>query len=70
MNKNTIYNIVAFISFTLYQIYGVIDHSEFHAFPILIISTILLAYIEIFNKEKERFIPLPLLKKNFNYKPI
>lgn len=70
MNKNTIYNIVAFLSFTLYQIYAMISHEEFQAFPILIISTILLAYIEIFNKEKERFIPLPLLKKNFNYKDI
>ena len=70
MNKDTIYNLVAFLSFTLYQIYSMISHEEFQAFPILLISTILLAHIEKHNKESDKFLPLPLLKKNFNYKDI
>ena len=70
MKKNSIYNLVAFLSFTLYQIYGMISHEEFQAFPILIFSTILLSTIELSNNENKQPTNLPLLKKNIKYQSL
>ncbi len=67
LEKNTIFNIAAYMSFSMLQVYGIIDGCEFHALPILLFSTLLLLTTEKSNKEKDNE-PLPLTKKDFKYK--
>ena len=67
LHKNSMFNVTVFLSFTMYQIYGMISHEEFQLMPILLFSTLLLLTTEKSNKEKDNE-PLPLTKKDFKYK--
>lgn len=68
LNNNSTFNLTVFLSFTLYQIYGMISHEEFQMLPILLYATLLLLTTEKHNKEKDNDLPLPLTNKILNYK--
>lgn len=67
LGKDTVYNVTAYMSFSMLQVYGSIDGCEFHALPILLFLTLLLLTTEKSNREKDNDEPLPLIKKDFRY---
>lgn len=60
--KNTPYNLFAFLSFTLFTVYGFVDCMEFFLMPSLTMATLLIYSVEFLN-EKDNDIPLPLYHK-------
>lgn len=60
------YNTFAFLSFTIMEIYAMIDTCEFNVMPIMLIVTILLVSVEkLNNKSNEQ--PLPLFKRRIKF---
>ena len=52
------FNMFAFLSFTMMEVYGFIDTSEFNIMPLMVIVTILLIAVEKSNDKKENLLPL------------
>lgn len=58
MHKFRAFNFFAFLAFTMMEIYGFIDTSEFNIMPLMVIVTILLIAVEKSNDKKENLLPL------------
>ena len=60
MLKRNLFTTIAFIAFTVFSIYGMIDCCEFYATPTMLTATQLIAFVEIINVEKGKADALPL----------
>jgi hypothetical protein len=67
MHKFCAFNFFAFLSFTMMEIYGFIDTSEFNIMPLMVIVTILLIAVEKSNDKKKNLLPLNILEKHVRY---
>ena len=67
LKKDGIFNVTAYLSFSMLQVYGMIDTCEFHALPILLFLTAFFVTTERSNNEKDNDQALPLTRKDITY---
>lgn len=58
--RNTLFNLAAFFSFTLFTTYGFIDTCEFTSMPNMIFATVLIVVTELINNKNDNPRELPL----------
>lgn len=67
LKKDGIFNVTTYLSFSMLQVYGMIDTCEFHALPILIFLTLFFVITERSNNEKGNDQALPLTRKDIKF---